>query len=136
MDPDVYFAVVLDGKILGISDVSAEGARQDAIATGHGVAMYPRINAARLTREPVRGVVCVVEASEAAFSRYEDSYGDDCDGYEVRGGVVDVAPRTHTHTVTFDDCEGCGRTYRPQKGFRDGCCGPCSAVIGLTYRPW
>lgn len=88
LDFDVYFAVVLDGKILGVSDIGAEDARRDAVATGHGMDLYQSIVGARLTRSPVSGEVSVVEASEAAFMAYEDSWGDDCDGYRVVDGVL------------------------------------------------
>ena len=134
-EPDAFFAVVHNGTILGVSDRSAEGARQDAIAAGHGVGMYSSIADAKLTRAPNMDAetTFVAEMTERAYALFVDSDGEVSEGYAVRDGLVDVGSEV---PVEYDACEGCGREYRPQAAFKPGCCGPCSAVIGLHFVGW
>lgn len=93
IEPDAYFAVIFDGTILGVSDRSAEDARQDAIAFGRGAELRAHIYDAKLTREPdmtLDGQAIVAEMTESAFALFCNTDGDACEGYVVRGGLVDV----------------------------------------------
>lgn len=129
MERDVFFAVVVDGQILGVSDTSAADARVDALASGHGVRLIPTIQGARLVRGDAPSVgACVVEIDGATFDRYNDDPHGAC--------IMRPSPAKVTPALVFSDCEDCGRIYRPQRGFRPGLCGPCSAVVGLRFQMW
>lgn len=138
-EPDAFFAVIHNSNILGVSDRSAEDARQDAIASAHGMHLYRSIVDAKLTRSPDMGAdgVFVAEMTETAHTLFVDSDGDISEGYVVRDGLVDVGgERPVEPVVMFESCESCGREHHPQRGYRTGLCGSCSAVVGLRFMGW